>query len=91
MVKNLPTNAKDVDSIPESGRSEKEMQPTPLFLPGKFHGQRSLVSYIVHGVGQSKRVGHDLVTKQKHNCYMVNLLYLCFIYFPLFSSQMSCF
>ena len=45
VVKNLPTNAKDVDSIPESGRSQKEMQPTPLFLPGKFHGQRSLVAY----------------------------------------------
>ena len=22
---------------------EEEMQPTPVFLPGKFHGQRSLV------------------------------------------------
>ena len=22
---------------------EKEMQPTPVFLPGEFHGQRSLV------------------------------------------------
>ena len=45
VVKNLPTNAKDVDSIPKSGRSQKEMQPTPLFLRGKFHGQRSLVAY----------------------------------------------
>ena len=24
---------------------EKEMQPTPVFLPGESHGQRSLVSY----------------------------------------------
>ena len=24
---------------------EKEMQPTPVFLPGKCHGQRSLVGY----------------------------------------------
>ena len=23
----------------------KKSQPTPVFLPGKFHGQRSLVSY----------------------------------------------
>ena len=23
----------------------KEMQPTPVFLPGKSHGQRSLVGY----------------------------------------------
>ena len=25
--------------------SRKEWQPTPVFLPGEFHGQRSLVSY----------------------------------------------
>ena len=24
---------------------EKEMQPTPVFLPGKSHGQRSMVGY----------------------------------------------
>ena len=24
---------------------EKEMQPTPILLPGKFHGLRSLVGY----------------------------------------------
>ena len=24
---------------------EKEMEPTPVFLPGEFHGQRSLVGY----------------------------------------------
>ena len=28
----------------------REWQPTPVFLPRKFHGQRSLVGYIVHGV-----------------------------------------
>ena len=25
-------------------------KPTPVFLPGEFHGQRRLVGYIVHGV-----------------------------------------
>ena len=35
-------------------------QPTPVFLPGESHGQRSLADYIVHGVS---RVGHDLATK----------------------------
>jgi len=24
---------------------EKEMEPTPVFLPGKSHGQRSLAGY----------------------------------------------
>ena len=28
--------------------SRKEWQPTPVFLPGEFHGQRSLVSYSPH-------------------------------------------
>ena len=36
----------------------RKWQPTPVFLPGKFHGQRSLVGY--HGVA---RIGHNLVTK----------------------------
>ena len=29
---------------------EKEMATTPVFLPGKSHGQRSLAGYVVHGV-----------------------------------------
>ena len=28
----------------------RKWQLTPVFLPGKFHGQRSLVGYTVHGV-----------------------------------------
>ena len=31
----------------------RKWQPTPVSLSGKFHGQRSLVSYIVHGVAKS--------------------------------------
>ena len=43
MVNNLPANAGDpwVRKIPW----RRESQPTPIFLPGKSHGQRSLVSY----------------------------------------------
>ena len=37
MVKNLPANGKS-----PGGR---EWHPTPVFLPGEFHGQRSLVGY----------------------------------------------
>ena len=36
----------------------RKWQPTPVFLPGKFHGQRSLVGYSPGG----HRVGHDWVT-----------------------------
>ena len=42
----------------------RKWQPTPVFLPGKTYGQRSLESYSPQGY---KRVRHDLVTK-KHKC-----------------------
>ena len=40
----------------------KKWQPTPVFLPGKSHGQRNLVENSPWG---HKRVGHALVTKQQ--------------------------
>ena len=50
MVKNLPAYAGDVGSIPGSGTSSsRKWHVTPVFLPGKFHGQRSLAGYTVHG------------------------------------------
>ena len=53
MVKNLPDNAGDVrdaDLIPGLGRSpEGGHDPTPVFLPGEFHGERSLVGYSPQG------------------------------------------
>ena len=38
-------NAGNLGSFPGSGRFpwRRERQPTPVFLPGEFHGQRSLV------------------------------------------------
>ena len=50
MVKNLPASdgdVRDVSLIPELGRSpwRRKWQPTPVFLPGKFFRQRSLVGY----------------------------------------------
>ena len=40
-------NAGDLGSIPGSGRFpwRRERLPTPVFLPGEFHGQKSLVGY----------------------------------------------
>ena len=32
---------------------EKGMQPTPVFLPGKSHGQRSLAGYSMWGHKES--------------------------------------
>ena len=48
MVKNLPANARDVGSIPGMGRSPRKGNESllhPVFLPGKSHGQRTLVGY----------------------------------------------
>ena len=51
--------------IPGSGifSGEGNWQCTPVFLPGKSHGQKSLAGYNLWG---HKGVGHDLVTKQQH-------------------------
>ena len=49
----------------------RKWQPTPVFLPGKSHGKKSLVDYTVHGV---PRVRHNLVTEplpHKHICMCV--------------------
>jgi hypothetical protein len=43
-VKAFACNAGDLGLIPESGRSPG-WHPTAVFLPGKCHGRRSLVSY----------------------------------------------
>ena len=55
VVKNQSANAGDVGSIPGSGRSpgSRKWQPSPVFLPGKFHGQRSLVGYSPWGRKES--------------------------------------
>ena len=47
VVKNLPANAGDKGSDPCPGKIpwERKWQPTPVFLPEKSHGQRSLAGY----------------------------------------------
>ena len=35
-------NARDMGQILGSGRSPEKWLPTPFFLPGEFHGERSL-------------------------------------------------
>ena len=58
MVKNSPANAGDVKSPgfdPWVGKIpwRLERQPTPVFLPGEFHGQRSLAGYSPQGCTES--------------------------------------
>ena len=47
VVKNPPANAGDVKFDPWLGKIpwRRKWQPTPVFLPGKPHGQRSLAGY----------------------------------------------
>ena len=53
-VKNLPAMQKTwVQSLSWEDPLEKEWQSTPVFLPGKSHGWRSLVGYSPCGSKES--------------------------------------
>ena len=54
VVKNPPANTGDVRAV-GSGRflCKRARQPTPVFLPGESHGQRSLAGYIPWGCKES--------------------------------------
>ena len=49
----LPRQETRIRSLGEEDPLEKERQPTPVFLPGKFHEQRNPVGL------ESQRVEHD--------------------------------
>ena len=58
VVRSTPANAGDTrgaGSIPGLGGFpwRRKCQPTPVFLPGKFHGQRNLVGYSPWGHKES--------------------------------------
>ena len=58
IVKNLPASAGDIrDAGWSLGREDpwrRAWQPTPVFLSGESHGQRSLVGYTVHRAAYSQ-------------------------------------
>ena len=71
VVKNLPANAGNTGDRgfnPWVGKSpwRKKWQPIPVLLPGKSHGQRSLVDCSSWG---HKRVEHSLATKQQQSSW----------------------
>ena len=62
MVKNLPAKQKTrVQSLGREDPQCRKWQPSPVFLPEKSHGQRSVVGYSPWGC---KRVGHDFSSVQ---------------------------
>ena len=61
----------------------RKWQPTPIFLPGKSHRQRSLWATVLG----AKRVGHDLVTKTTTTTVRkINLNHSCLFKVLRFSS-----
>ena len=53
-VKNLPAMQEiQVRSLDQGDPRKRECQPTPEFVPGKFHGQKSLVGYSPWGHKES--------------------------------------
>ena len=65
-------NPRDPGSIPVLGGFpwRRKWQPTPVFLPGKSHGQRSLAGYSPWGRKESD------TTERLHSLYYRNLLVL---------------
>jgi len=70
MVKNTASNAGDMGLNPGLGRRtfwRRKWQPTPAFLPGKSHGERSLAGHSPQGCKefeeeQSRQMGCLLIT-----------------------------
>ena len=59
-------NAENPDSIPKLGSSPGEGLPTPAFLPGEFHGQRSLAGYSPWGHQESDTTERLTHTHKPH-------------------------
>ena len=81
VVKSLPAKAgdlRDVASIPELGRfpRRRAWEPTPVFLPGESHGQRSLAGYSPWDHKES-----DTTEVTQHTCSRHTLI-LCRNLFP---------
>ena len=63
MVKNLPSMQEtQVQSLGREELLEKERLPTPIFWPGGFHGQRSLVGYSPWGRKESDMTEGNIFT-----------------------------
>ena len=75
-VKHLPTR---VQSLGWEDLLEKEMAPTPVFLPGEFHGQRNLVRLQSMGLQSQTRLTNFTFTF--NNEEDVELVFLRFFVF----------
>ena len=62
----------------------REWQPTLVLLPGESHGQRNLVSYIVHGVTKESDMTESLTLSLSHMCIIQICIYVIHIYIYIF-------
>ena len=84
-------NAGDLGSITGSGRSPGEELPTPVFLPGEFYGQRSLVGYSPWGCKESDMTQRLTHTKRAEWLLVLARKSLCGIVIPLTCNlQLGC-
>ena len=63
----------DLGSVPGSGRPPRKgnSKPTPLFLPGELHWQRSLVGYSIRGLKESDTTEKLTLLLSVWHCYMM--------------------
>ena len=52
------TQETQVQALDREDPLEDEMAPTPVFLPGKSHGQKSLLGYSPWGRKESDTIEH---------------------------------
>ena len=66
----------EAGSIPWGGEIpwRKAWQPTPVFLPGKSHGQRNLTGYSLWG---RKRIEQDWESEHITHCAIQRTLFIC--------------
>ena len=63
----------------------RKWQPALVFLPGKFHGQRALTGYTVHGVAElyiTYQLSNNSIYKHTHIFFIVLCRYyivFCFV------------
>ena len=76
-VMHLPTMQETrVQSLGQEDTLEKGMAPTPVLLPEKFHGQRSLAGYSPGGLKESDRAENTHTVRKniplsKMRCFVV--------------------
>ena len=101
MVENLPAIGRPrFDPWVRKSTWRREWLPTPVFLPGEFHGQRNLVGYSPWGCKESDTTeeltlsllnyvvdysNYSCITKPRQNCEIIDIYFSAFLSFGALS------